>query len=67
MVSEQAALVRFFQCMSKMRPEYIHLGLEFFSLEENHSHTPKKPLMVEENKNGVAEDFINLLLEKSLM
>ena len=56
-----------FQCMSLMRSEYNKLGLELFSLEENFSLMPKKPSMVEENKNDGAEDSINLLLEKSLM
>jgi hypothetical protein len=36
-----------FQCMSLMRSEYSKLGLELVSLEENFSHTPKKPSMVE--------------------
>jgi hypothetical protein len=52
--------------MSPMRSEYSQLGLKLVSLEENHSHTPKKPSMVVEKKNGGAEDSINLLLEKSL-
>jgi hypothetical protein len=66
-VSEQAALDRFFfQCMSPTRSEYRKLGLELVSLEENHSHMPKKPSMVEENKNDRAEDSINLLLEQAL-
>jgi hypothetical protein len=50
-VSEQAALDHFFQCMSPTRSEYRKLGLELVSLEENHSHMPKKPSMEEENKN----------------
>jgi hypothetical protein len=53
--------------MSPTRYEYRKLGLELVSLEENFSHTPKKPSMAEENKNDGAEDSINLLLEKSLM
>jgi hypothetical protein len=36
------------------------------SLEENHSHTPKKPSMAEEKKNDRADDPINLLLEQAL-
>ena len=55
-----------FQCMSLMISEYRKLGLELVSLEENRSHTPKKPSMVEENKNDREEDSINLLLEQSL-
>jgi hypothetical protein len=39
-------LLIIFQCMSPMRSEYIKLGLELVSLEENHSHMPKKPSMV---------------------
>jgi hypothetical protein len=52
--------------MSPTRSEYRKLGLELVSLEENHSRTPKKPSMVEENKNDRAEDSINLLLEQAL-
>jgi hypothetical protein len=52
--------------MSPTRSEYRKLGLELVSLEENHSHTPKKPSMVEENKNDKAKDSINLLLEQAL-
>jgi hypothetical protein len=55
-----------FQCMSLTRSEYSKLGLEIVSLEENHSHTPKKPSMVAKNKNGGAKDYINLLLEQAL-
>jgi hypothetical protein len=52
--------------MSHKRSEYIKLGLDIFSLEENRSHTPKKTSIVEENKNDGAEDSINLLLEQAL-
>jgi hypothetical protein len=62
-ISEQAALDRFFQCMSPTRSEYSKLGLELVSLEDNRSRTPKKPSMVEEKKNDEANDPINLLLE----
>jgi hypothetical protein len=55
-----------FQCMSPTRSEYSKLGLELVSLEDNRSHTPKKPSMAEENKNDRAEDSINLLLEQAL-
>jgi hypothetical protein len=51
MVSEQVALDHFFQCMSPMRSKYRKLGLDNFSLEDNHSRTPKKPSMVEGKKN----------------
>jgi hypothetical protein len=43
------------------------LGLEFVSLEENHSHVPKKPSMVAENKNDGEKYSINLLLEQALV
>jgi hypothetical protein len=52
--------------MSRTRSEYSKLGLDIVSLEENLSHTPKKPSMVEENKNDRADDPISLLLEKAL-
>ena len=66
MVSEQAALDFFFQCMSPTRSEYIELGLKLVFLEDNHSCTPKKPSMAEEKKNDGEDDPINLLLEKAL-
>ena len=67
MVSEQAILDHFFfQCMSPMRFEYSKLGLEIVSFEDNHSLTPKKSSMKEENKNDGADDPINLLLEQAL-
>jgi hypothetical protein len=56
-----------FQCMSLMRSEYRKLDLELVSLEENLSRMPKKPSMEAENKNGGAEDSINLLIEKALV
>jgi hypothetical protein len=49
-----------------MRSEYIKLGLELVSLKENRSRTPKKPSMMEENKNDRADDSINMLLEQAL-
>jgi hypothetical protein len=52
--------------MYLMRSEYSKLGLELVSLEDNLSHTPKKPSMAEEKKNDEAEDSINMLLEKYL-
>ena len=66
MVSEQAALDRFFQCMSPTRSEYSKLGIKLVSLEDNLSHTPNKPSMVEEKKNDRADDLISLFLEKAL-
>jgi hypothetical protein len=53
--------------MSMTRSEYRNLGLELVSLEDNHSLTPKKPSMEEENKNDREDDYINMLLEKYLM
>jgi hypothetical protein len=52
--------------MSPTRSEYRKLGLDIFSLEDNRSHTPKKPSMAEEKKNDGADDPINLLLEQAL-
>jgi hypothetical protein len=52
--------------MSPTRSKYSHLGLDLVSLEENHSRTPKKPSMVEENKNDEVYDSINLFLEQAL-
>ena len=49
-----------------MRSEYRKLGINLVSLEDNHSHTPKKPSMAEEKKNDRADDPISLLLEKDL-
>ena len=52
--------------MSPNRSEYIKLGLELVSFEDNHSCTPKKPLMVKGNKNDGVDDPISLLLEQAL-
>jgi hypothetical protein len=49
-----------------MRSEYSQLGLELVSLEDNHSHMPKKPSMVAEKKNDEAKYFVNMLLEQAL-
>ena len=65
MVSQQAALVHVFQCMSPTRSEYSKLGLELVSLEDNSSRTPKKPSMAEEKKNDGADDPISLFLEQA--
>jgi hypothetical protein len=51
--------------MFSMRSKYIQLGLDFVSLEENHSRTPNKPSMVAEKKNDEEKYYINLFLEKS--
>jgi hypothetical protein len=53
--------------MSPTRSKYIKLGLELVSLEDNFSRMPKKPSMVEENKNDGVEDSIYLLLKQTLM
>jgi hypothetical protein len=58
------ALDCFFQCMSPTRYEYRKLGLELVSLEENNSHMPKKPSMVEENKNDRATILLICCLSK---
>jgi hypothetical protein len=52
-------LLIIFQCMSPTRSEYNKLGLELVSLEDNLSRTPKKPSMVEENKNDGEDDPIS--------
>jgi hypothetical protein len=52
--------------MSLTRSEYRKLGFELVSLEDNLSRTPKKPSIVEENKNDGADDPINSLLEQAL-
>ena len=56
----------FFQCMYPMRYEYRNLGLELVSLDYNHSHTSKKPSIVEEKKNDRSDDPISLLLKQAL-
>jgi hypothetical protein len=60
-------LLIIFQCISSARSDYSKLGLELVSLEDNRSHTPKKPSMAEEKKNNGGDDHINLLLEQALM
>jgi hypothetical protein len=66
-VSKQAALDHFFQCMSLMSFGYRKLGIDIIYLEQNCCRTPKKLSMVEENKNDGANDLINPLLEQALM
>jgi hypothetical protein len=60
-------LLIIFQCMSLMRSEYINLGLELVSLEDNRSRTPKKPSMAAEKKNDETKDSIKLFLEQYLV
>jgi hypothetical protein len=50
-----------------MTSEYIQLGLDLMSLEDNPSRMPNKPSMVAEKKNDGAKYCINLFLEKDLM
>jgi hypothetical protein len=52
--------------MSPTRSGYKELGLELVSLEDKISHTPKKPLMVGENKDDRTRDPFKMLLEESL-
>jgi hypothetical protein len=52
--------------MSPMRSGYRELGLELVSLEDNCSHTPKKPSMVGENKDDGTGDPFKMFLEESL-
>jgi hypothetical protein len=52
--------------MSPTRSEYRNFGIEIVSLENNLSHTAKKPSVAEEKKNDEADDPINLLLEQAL-
>ena len=66
MVSEQVVLDHFFQCMSPTRSKYNNLGLDIVSLEDNLSHTPKKPSMEDKKKNDGEDNAINLLLEQAL-
>jgi hypothetical protein len=50
--------------VSSTTSEYIQLGLDLVSLEDNPSRMPNKPSMVAEKKNDGAEYCINLLLEE---
>jgi hypothetical protein len=52
--------------MSPMRSKYKELGLKLVSLEDIRSCTPKRPLMVGENKyDGIGDPF-KLLIEEAL-
>jgi hypothetical protein len=53
--------------MSPTRLGYKELGLEFVSLEEKISRTPKRPLMEGENKDDGRGDPFKMLLEEALM
>jgi hypothetical protein len=52
--------------MSPTRSGYRELGLELFSLEDNCSHQPKQPPMVEEKRDGGVEYPIKLFLSKAI-
>jgi hypothetical protein len=52
--------------MSLTQSGYRELGLELLSLEDNCSHTPKKPFMVGENKYNGTRDPFKMLLEEAL-
>jgi hypothetical protein len=52
--------------VSPTRSRYKELGLELVSLEDNKSHLPKKPTMVEEKRHDGVGYPIKLLLEESL-
>jgi hypothetical protein len=49
-----------------MRSRYKELGLELVSLEEKSSCTPKRHLMVGENKDDGTGDPFKMFLEESL-
>jgi hypothetical protein len=52
--------------MSPTRSTYRELGLDLVSLEDNRSHHPKRPPMVEEKRNKRVEYPINLLHAEAL-
>jgi hypothetical protein len=52
--------------MSSTRSEYKELGLELVSLEEKIYFTPKRPLMVGENKDDGNGYPFKMLLEEAL-
>jgi hypothetical protein len=52
--------------MSLMRSEYKELGLDLVSLEDKSSRTPKRPIMVGENKYDGTGDPFKLLIEEAL-
>jgi hypothetical protein len=53
--------------MSPTRLEYRELGLEFVSLKDKNSRTPKQPLMEGENKDDETRYPFKLFIEESLM
>jgi hypothetical protein len=48
------------------RSAHRELGIELVSLKENHSHTPKRPSMVEEKRDDGTRDPFKLFLKESL-
>jgi hypothetical protein len=54
-------------CMSLTRIGYGELGIKLVSLEENRSHHPRKPPMVEEKRDAGVEYLVKLFLTESLM
>jgi hypothetical protein len=52
--------------MSPTRLGYRELGLKLVSLEENHSHMPKRPSMMEEKRDAKKEYPFKLFLKESL-
>ena len=52
--------------MSPIRSEYKELGLELVSLEDKISRTPKRPIMVGENKYDKIGDPFKLFIDEAL-
>jgi hypothetical protein len=52
--------------MFPTRSRYRELHLKLVSIEDNLSHHPKKPPMVEEKRDGGEEDPIKLFLVEAL-
>jgi hypothetical protein len=53
--------------MSPTRSGYKELGLDFVSLEDKSSRTPKRPLMAGEKKDEGTRDPFKMFLEEALM
>jgi hypothetical protein len=65
-VSEQAALDRFFSACTRRGPSIESWVSDLVALEDNRSRTPNKPSMAEEKKIDGADDPISLFLEQAL-
>jgi len=52
--------------MSPTRLGYKELGLKLVSLEDDHSHRPKKPPMAKEKRDEKVGDNFKMFLEESL-